>query len=80
MVLPRRRITRLLVTAAPALGGPTALSAQQAAAVDTGVPNGDVIANLWDGNGTGSRSLPSARTFSTRPGTERCKWSRPPSP
>ncbi|MFB7242703.1 hypothetical protein ACFCYX_09575 [Streptomyces populi] len=49
MALRRRRILRLLATAALALGGLAALPARQAAAVtDTGVPNGDVIANLWD--------------------------------
>ncbi|WP_326788178.1 hypothetical protein [Streptomyces sp. NBC_00151] len=54
MALRRRRVSRLLVTVAPALGGLAALPAQQAAAAatatatDTGVPNGDVIANLWD--------------------------------
>jgi alpha-amylase len=50
MALPRRRITSLLVTAALAVGGLAALPAQQAAAADTGVPNGDVIANLWEWN------------------------------
>jgi alpha-amylase len=50
MALRRRRVSRLLVTVALALGGLAALPAQQAAAAatDTGVPNGDVIANLWD--------------------------------
>uniref|UniRef100_A0AAU3HXQ0 Chitinase n=1 Tax=Streptomyces sp. NBC_01393 TaxID=2903851 RepID=A0AAU3HXQ0_9ACTN len=49
MALRRRRVSRLLVTVALALGGLAALPARQAAAAtDTGVPNGDVIANLWD--------------------------------
>ncbi|MFF3416365.1 hypothetical protein ACFYW9_16960 [Streptomyces sp. NPDC002698] len=47
MALRRRRVPRLLATALLALGGPAALPAQPAAATaDTGVPNGDVIANL----------------------------------
>ncbi|MFI6488305.1 hypothetical protein [Streptomyces sp. NPDC050564] len=50
MAIRRRRVTRLLVTAALAVGGLAALPAQQAAAADTGVPNGDVIANLWEWN------------------------------
>ncbi|MCX4975102.1 carbohydrate-binding module family 20 domain-containing protein [Streptomyces sp. NBC_00620] len=50
MALRRRRITRLLLTAALAVGGLAALPAQQAAAADTGIPNGDVIANLWEWN------------------------------
>ncbi|MFE2534359.1 hypothetical protein [Streptomyces sp. NPDC059371] len=42
-------MSRLLATVALALGGLAALPAQRAAAAtDTGVPNGDVIANLWD--------------------------------
>ncbi|WP_405917307.1 carbohydrate-binding module family 20 domain-containing protein [Streptomyces sp. NBC_00728] len=50
MALRRRRVSRLLVTVALALGGLAALPAQQAAAADTGVANGDVIANLWEWN------------------------------
>jgi alpha-amylase len=51
MALRRRRVPRLLATVALALGGLAALPAQQAAAAtDTGVPNGDVIANLWEWN------------------------------
>ncbi|MCX4991384.1 MULTISPECIES: hypothetical protein [unclassified Streptomyces] len=44
MAIRRRRVPRPLVTVAPALGDLTASPAQQAAAPDTGAPNGDVIA------------------------------------
>ncbi|WP_428956442.1 carbohydrate-binding module family 20 domain-containing protein [Streptomyces sp. cg35] len=47
---PRRRTAAALAVGALALGGVVALPASPAAAADTGVPNGDVIANLWQWN------------------------------
>ncbi|ATL27240.1 alpha-amylase [Streptomyces formicae] len=49
---PRRRAARLLAAGALTLGGLSALPATPATAraADTGVPNGDTIANLWEWN------------------------------